>query len=229
MQSSPSLLRCSRGFTLLELLVVIAIAGILLGAAALSLKGINESGKFNHAVGEISGLLEQARAYAIAQNTYVWVAFYEIAPAGNQPLEVYVGSFASNDGTDPFNWAGSVTLPSPGTAGSTTLSPISKLYRYRGLHLQTTTLPQAPATPNLPASAPVFKCTTPGGIALSQTGAYYGVIEFTPTGAAHNAANPIESIWLGLQPSLSPTVLDTHNIASLKISGLTGLTTLNRL
>ena len=50
----------------------------------------------------------------------------------------------------------------------------------------------------------------------------YWLIQFTPTGAARTSANPIDSVWLGMQPSLSATGVDTHNIASIKVSGLTG-------
>jgi prepilin-type N-terminal cleavage/methylation domain-containing protein len=222
-----------RAFTLIELLVVLAIMAILMVVSMLSFQGMNNSGKFNKAVGEISGILEQGRAYAVAQNTYVWVVFYENDPA-NGPKEVYVGSFTSNDGTDPFNWTGSVTLPTPGTVGTTTLTQIARTYHYQGLHLQTTTLPNAPTSPNLPATGttiPNFQLTAQGSsgtVSLSNASPVYWLIQFTPTGAARNSANTINSIWFGLQPALSQTVLDTHNIASMDVDGLSGLTTVYR-
>ncbi|MCE0496840.1 MAG: prepilin-type N-terminal cleavage/methylation domain-containing protein [Methylacidiphilales bacterium] len=231
MRLHPQQTRRVRAFTLLELLVVLAIMAILVGGSVLTMQGINNSEKFAKALNEISEILEQGRAYAVAQDTYVWVVLYENIPANNGPRDVYVGAFASNDGTDPFNWSGSVTMPSPGTVGSTTLSQIIRLYHYTGLHLQTTTLPDAPSNPNYPATAPVFQITAQsplGPVALSNSSSVYWVIQFTPTGAAHNGANPIDSIWFGMQPSLSQTIFDTHNIASMTVSGLTGLTTTYR-
>ncbi len=244
MKLHPLRSRRVRAFSLIELLVVIAIMVILVAGATLSFRGINSSGNFNKALNDISGVLEQARAYAVAQDTYVWVALYENIPASGGPKEVYVGTFASNDGTDPFNWTGpvTVTLP-PGTVGSTgtTLTQIIRTYHYKGLHLQTGTLPNAPTTPNLPATAsttppaPIFQCTAQsdsGPVTLTSAGtgtiSVYWVVQFTPTGAARNSANTINSIWFGLQPSLSKTVLDTKNIASMEVNGLTGLTTVYR-
>jgi prepilin-type N-terminal cleavage/methylation domain-containing protein len=226
-------LRRARAFTLVELLVVVAIMALLVAVGTVSLQGISSSGKFDKALTEISGILEQGRAYAVAQDTYVWVVFYENVPASG-PREVFVGAFASNDGTDPFNWAGTVTMPSPGTFGSTTLSAVTRLYSFRGLHLQTTSMPDAPTAPSipsLPASTPVFQVTgrdDSGPVTLSGSSPVYWVIQFTPTGAAHNGPNPIDSIWLGLEPSVSQAVTNSPNVASLKVNGLTGLTTIYR-
>jgi prepilin-type N-terminal cleavage/methylation domain-containing protein len=228
-----------RGFSLLELLAVITIMAILASLAVLSFRGMNSSGNFNKAVDEISGILEQGRSYAMGQNTYVWIVLYENAPA-NSPTSVFVAAFASGDGTDPFGWSSTpatVTVP-PGTVNGTTLTQIIRVHRYKGLNLETTTLPSAPSNSATPATnpatppataAPVFQLTTQsdaGQIQLANAGtgaiSTYWLIQFTPTGAARTSANPIDSVWLGMQPSLSATGVDTHNIASIKVSGLTG-------
>ena len=234
MRPSPFHSHRIRAFTLVELLVVMGIMSILVVLSTLALRGINNSGQFNRAVSEISGTLDQARAYAIAQDTYVWVVLYENTPVNNAPLEVYVGTFASSDGTDPFNWTGSVSLPTPGIVASTTLTQITRISHYKGLHLQTTTLPNVSSNPNFPAtgtSIPNFQCTVQsdsGPLTLSNTSTVYWLIQFTPTGAARNGANPISAIWFGLQPSYSQTALDLHNIASLEVNGVTGMTTTYR-
>ncbi len=226
--------RQRNAFTLIELLVVVTIMAIIVGFAAVSWQNMNSAGRFNKALREISGILEQGRAYAVAQDTYVWVALYQNTPANNGPLETFVATFASNDGTDPFNWAGSVTMPSPGIVGSTTLSQITRMYYYKGVCLLTgtgTSLPKAPTNPNFPASSPVFQCTgqsDSGPVTLPSPSSLYCVIQFTPTGAARNGPNPIDSIWLGMQPSFSKTTLDPHNITSMKVNGFTGLTTIYR-
>jgi prepilin-type N-terminal cleavage/methylation domain-containing protein len=232
-----------RGFSLLELLAVITIMAILASLAVLSFRGINSSGNFNKAVDEISGILEQGRSYATAQNTYVWIVFYENAPASS-PKSVFVTGFASGDGTDPFGWpatTASVSVP-PGTVNTTTLSQIIRVHRYKGLHIQTDTMPSAPNSPGTAATnpatapvAPVFQLTTQsdsGPVQLANAGSgtisTYWLIQFTPTGAARNSANPIDSVWFGLQPSLPGGAVDAHNIASIKISGLTGAVAIYR-
>ncbi|MDD5350118.1 MAG: prepilin-type N-terminal cleavage/methylation domain-containing protein [Chthoniobacteraceae bacterium] len=214
-----------RAFTLIELLVVMAIMALLIALSTLGVRSLNSAGKFDKAISDISGTLELARSYAIAQNTYVWVVLYENVPSNNGPLEVYVGSFASNDGTDFLNWTGSQTVPSPG------LTPLARLAHFKGLHLQTTTLPKVSSNPSFPATIPSFQCTGQsdlGPVTLSDASPVYWVIQFTPTGAARNGPTPVESIWLGVQPSLSQAVQDMHNPASLKVNGFTGLTTIYR-
>jgi prepilin-type N-terminal cleavage/methylation domain-containing protein len=223
--------RC-RGFSLIELLAVLTIMALLVSAAVVGIRSINDSGKFNQALNNLAGVLEESRAYANAQDTYVWVVIYQNTPASGAP-DVFVGSFASNDGTDPLNWAGSVTLPSPGTVGSTTLKAVTHFYHFKGLHLLavTSTSPGTPTSPSPPASTPNFICTAPsdsGPVALSQTNPTYWVIQFTPHGAAHIGPNPISSIWLGLQPAYGATAVDAKNIASIEVNGLTGLSTIYR-
>ena len=227
MRRHPNHTRRQRAFTLIELLVVMVIIALMVALSRLAIEGVSSSGKFNASLSSVSGILEQGRAYAIAQDTYVWVVFYEYTPPGGGPLEVYAGAFGSNDGTDPYNWAGTQTLPYSG------LTSVTRLYHFKGLHLQTTSLPNAPTTGtlNYPASVPIFQTTAQnvsGTITLPAPGAVYWVVQFTPSGAARNAANPIESIWLGFQPSFSPTAFDTHNVASMKVNGFTGLTTIYR-
>jgi prepilin-type N-terminal cleavage/methylation domain-containing protein len=222
--------RRAKAFSLVELLVVMAIAALLITGTVMSLRGIGTAGRFDKALGDISGLFEQARAYAVAQDTYVWVVLYENAPA-NGPLEVYARAFASSDGTDPFGWTGTMAFPTPGSYNGTALTAITRFYYFKGVHLQTASMPNAPSSPNLPATSPVFQCTgqnDSGSVALSGSSSTYWIIQFTPTGSARVSANPIDSIWLGLQPSLSQSVLDTHNIASMKVNGLNGMTTVYR-
>ncbi len=234
MRRQPKQSRRQGAFTLIELLVVIGIMALVVAFSRLAIEGLSSSGKFSASLSGISGILEQGRAYAIAQDTYVWVVFYEYAPPGGGPMEVYAGAFGSNDGTDPYNWSGAQTLPFSG------LTSVTRLYHFKGIHLQTTgiTLPNAPTTGslNFPANsssnAPNFTNTVQtvaGPVNLSAANVTtYWVVQFTPSGAARNAANPVESIWLGFQPSFSPTAFDSHNLASMKVNGFTGLTTIYR-
>src|SRR5271156_3169623 len=96
-----------RAFSLVEMLVVITTVAILTVVAIPSLMGPTSSGRMNSNLLEISSLLERARQYAIAQNTYVWVVFQPATnSSGMKTLTVAI--VASNDGTDPASpssWA----------------------------------------------------------------------------------------------------------------------------
>jgi prepilin-type N-terminal cleavage/methylation domain-containing protein len=223
------------GFTLIELLVVLFIMVILVAAAMYSMRGVSDSGKFNQALNDISGVLEEGRAYANAQDTYVWVCLYQNTPASNTSLDVYAAAYASNDGTDPLNWAGTVTLPTPATSGSTTFRALTKLYHFTGVHLVTDTSLIPSITPNaaFPASTPTFQTTTPsssGTVTLpsASSGASYWVIQFTPNGMARTSASPVSAIWMGLQPAHGTAALDNKNVAGIEVNGLTGLSTIFR-
>src|SRR5206468_11739147 len=66
------------GFTLLELLIVIGIIGLLMVLIVPAFTNIKSGGDFTSAVYGIQGLLDSARTYAKANNTYVFVGFAEV-------------------------------------------------------------------------------------------------------------------------------------------------------
>src|ERR1700730_15470822 len=70
-------LRGEGGFTFVELLVVTAIIGVLMALVTPAVKGVKSAGDVTSAAYTIKGVLEQARTFATANNTYVWVGFYE--------------------------------------------------------------------------------------------------------------------------------------------------------
>src|SRR5439155_9960440 len=65
------------GFTLLELLIVIGIIAVLLVLIAPALTTIKSGTDVTSAAYTIKGVLDTARTYAKANNTYTWVGFYE--------------------------------------------------------------------------------------------------------------------------------------------------------
>jgi type II secretory pathway pseudopilin PulG len=120
-------------FTLIELLVVIAILIVLTALLAPALTSLKSAGDVNSAADTIKGVVEQARNYAMANNTYTWVGLFEEdaststpAVAGNGRL--VMSTVASSDGTSVY---GSGT----GAIDPTKLKQIGKLVKINNVHL----------------------------------------------------------------------------------------------
>jgi len=134
-QSTLNLVRA--GFTLVELLIVIGIIAVLLVLIAPAFTTIKSAGDVTSAAYTIKGVLDTARTYAKANNTYTWVGFYE-EDVSQPPTTVGVGRIvmsivASKDGTtvyDPNN---------PTTINPTKLIQVGKLTKIENVHLATFT------------------------------------------------------------------------------------------
>lgn len=137
-----------RGFTLLELLIVVGIIALLLVLIAPAFTTIKSAGDVTSAVYAIQGLLENARTYAKANHTYVFVGFAEVdssvdpsvspqVTTGPTPYgRVAVAVVASKDGTRQFNYA----INNQGSdwtanySNGANLIALGKLQRYENLH-----------------------------------------------------------------------------------------------
>lgn len=141
-------------FTLIELVVVIAIIAVLtvlLVPAFSNLRGAND---LTNAAYTITGALEQARNYAMANNTFVWVGFYEEATVATSPTNAtppYPGKgrlilamVAAKDGTancqDPASNTGTRI---PLTASQ--IIQIGKLIKIENIHMTDIGPPPSPA------------------------------------------------------------------------------------
>src|SRR6266436_5445791 len=96
----------TRGFTLLELLVVMGIIALLMALVAPAFTNIKSAGDVTSAAYTIKGVLDTARTYSKANNTYTWVGFFEedasqesTNPATAGPGRVVISIVASKDGT----------------------------------------------------------------------------------------------------------------------------------
>ena len=78
-------------FTLLELMTVIGIIAILMVLIAPAFTSIKTGSDVTTAAYTIKGALDQARTYAMANNTYTWVGFFEENVASTTPGTAGVG------------------------------------------------------------------------------------------------------------------------------------------
>ncbi len=128
------------GFTLFELLVVMGIIVVMMLLITPAFTSIKSAGDATSAAYTVKGVLEQARSYAMANNTYTWVGFYEedVSKASTNPAtsgtgRVVMSIVASKDGTivyDPNSLA---------KVDTTRLIQVGKLTKIENVHLATFT------------------------------------------------------------------------------------------
>ncbi len=130
-------------FTLLELLIVIGIIALLLVLLAPAFTTIKSAGDVTNAAYTIKGVLDTARTYAKANNTYSWVGFYEengsnltspnldVPAVGRIIMSIVASKDGSNLGADPSSSAtGTENWIDP-----TQLTQVGKLVKIDNSHL----------------------------------------------------------------------------------------------
>lgn len=143
---NASTLQRRNAFTLLELLIVIGIIALLMILIVPAFTTIKSAGDFAYAVYGIQGLLENARTYAKANHTYVFVGFAEVDPSVNPSVSpqtpsppygrVAVAAVASKDGTRQYQYltSGQGNDWTANYSDGSHLVAIGKLRRYENLH-----------------------------------------------------------------------------------------------
>jgi len=128
-------------FTLFELLIVLGIVGLLMVLIAPAFTTIKGGTDVTSAAYSIKGVLDTARTYAKANNTYTWVGFYEedvsrpsVIPAPNPTCPSCVGRLvmsivASKDGTNVYGSSGAATID------ATRLIQVGKLVKIENVHV----------------------------------------------------------------------------------------------
>ena len=139
---SPQRERAS-AFTLIELLVVIGIIALLMVLVVPAFTNIKSGTDATGAAYTVKGALDTARTYAKANNTYVWVGFFEedgsipsaspTATPGNG--RIVISTVASKDGTEVYTSVGSPAADMD--TGGTKLSQVGKLVKLDNMHLRT--------------------------------------------------------------------------------------------
>jgi prepilin-type N-terminal cleavage/methylation domain-containing protein len=118
-------------FTLLELLIVISIIALLLVLMGPAFTSLKSGTDVTSAAYTIKGVLDTARTYAQANNTYTWVGFFE-EDISNPPNpgtgRVVMSIVASKDGTNIYG-SGTVVID------PTKLLQVGKLIKIDNIHL----------------------------------------------------------------------------------------------
>src|SRR6266480_1543664 len=124
------------GFTLVEMMVVVAIIAILMVLVVPAFTNLKSAGDATSAAYTIKAALDTARTYAKANNTYVWVGFFEediTNPLNPGTGRVVISIVASKDGTMIYNPS------SPAKITTTRLVQVGKLIKIENVHLWTHT------------------------------------------------------------------------------------------
>jgi prepilin-type N-terminal cleavage/methylation domain-containing protein len=199
----------SCGFSLVEVLIVLSIIAIL-SIISIPLMGISSAGNVNAAVSDISLLLNQSRAYAMAHNSYVWIGFSE-EPATN-PTELAVGVVAGASGQ------------STDLSSGTTYFPISKVHVFNQLTLKKVS--SLPSIPSGTAASGDDIFSSAGATQFTQSSAgtnltFSQILQYDPQGTAsaiNTATGATHQVQIGLQPLRG----NLSNVAVLQVTSLTG-------
>jgi prepilin-type N-terminal cleavage/methylation domain-containing protein len=241
------------GFTLVELMVVIGIIAILMVLVVPAFTTLKSAGDVTDAAYTVKELLEQARTYAKANDTFVWVGFKEVNVSQDSSVtpqsigtgRVAIAVVASKDGTRRYDVT-STSLSSPAWTnynGGANLVGLTKLRHLENMHLATTlptsgnmTRPSLTSNNYVIGSAPasVTPFDWPLGSALN-AGQYsfQKVINFDPQGVARiqystNSNEIVPYIEIGLQQTHGTTVSSSTNVAAIQVGGVSGNVTIYR-
>ena len=131
--------RLTSGLTLIELLVVIGIMILLTALLTPAFTNLKSAGDVTSAAYTIKGVLEQARTYAMANNTYTWVGLYEEdgSQSSTNPPTPGVGRLvmsvvASKDGTTVYDPNSNLN---PDPIDPSKLVQLTKLVKIDNVHL----------------------------------------------------------------------------------------------
>lgn len=126
-------------FSLVELLLAMGTMALMMAFALPAVGPLYTAGDATKAAYDVAGVLENARAYALANHTYVWVGFFEEDAVRGDAVagtgRIILSTVASRDGTliyDPNSVASPAKAISPGR-----LLQVQKLVKIENMRLMT--------------------------------------------------------------------------------------------
>ena len=229
-------------FTLLELLIVMGIIGVLLVLVAPAFTYIKGGTDVTSDAYTIQGVLDTARTYAKANNTYTWVGFFEEdvsqpseSPALGGTGRVIMSIVASKNGTMVYsgNLSSPFTLDDPPNQAA--FIQVGKLTKIDNVHLGFSP-PSTPPTeydtrPPVASSASQIGDNAPPNPYLTfhypvggSQYAFTKVIQFNPRGEgvidnSNYSMAPVSEI--GVQPTHGTSV-DPINPVAIQFTGFGG-------
>lgn len=195
------------GFSLIELLCVVAIMSLLIGASGLVASNAGGESQMVSDTYKLADLIQQVKATAIAQNTYVWMALSsDVMIDGNQYLCVAVQAAKNGQSAD---WTASVR-------------PLTKMVSLRNLTLNKDIYSRLTERSSMqPSTVDVSNCKW-ATITLVPPGSkspveFKNIIAFGPDGEIRiDPTTPNQYLGIGLQSV-------TKNFAAgIQITGLSG-------
>ena len=235
----------SAAFSLLELLVVMAIIMLMMALAIPAFNSIKGGGDITKAAYDVAGALEMAATYARANNTYVWVGFFEedsaATPATAGFGRLVISIVCSKDGTQIVSPTGAGQASPPGR-----LTQIGKLIKIDRMHFGDVSNPANPDSkgagtswdqrPNVGVGSTTYRIgqTTPNNTIFpfqypvgSDTAVaqytFNKTIQFSPQGEAvmNTSYSTVPWLEIGLQPAHG-NVADTaaKNIVAVQVAGI---------
>ena len=229
----PFARQTAAAFSLLELLAVIGILAIIALFALPAFTGIKGGTDAAKAIYDLSGLLEKARAYAVTQNTYVWVGAAEVdaslspdaVPQRTGTGRIAFSAVASKDGTKIYDETQEIESDWNAKVEGR-LTQIEKLMRLENmllsdaLDLARPTVAAASRLANTSCES-VLAFTYPLSSGSAQYTFQKKVIQFDPQGRAQivrsNGASTGQWIEIALQARTN-----SANVAAVHLHGLTG-------
>jgi Tfp pilus assembly protein FimT len=183
-----------------------AIMGLMLVLVVPVTSALRGAGSVNDATLNIALILEQARSYAMANNTYVWVGFTD--GTSNGTPRVVVSAVAGTSGL------------ASDISSSATYRPVIKVKSFENVRIQPEVSPALAGREIADNVSDSSIGTFTQRVANTDT-QFRQVIQFDPKGSARIKASQSRWIEMGLQPSQSSASAN-ENVTAFQIAGLTG-------
>jgi prepilin-type N-terminal cleavage/methylation domain-containing protein len=208
-------LRNRGGFSLVEMMCVLAVVSVMMSIAWPTVVSLVSGNRLSNNAYQLSDVMQQARATAMARHTYVWVGFYSYTDASGVPA-VMVASVSGNSGqsTDLAN-NNCVLTEKPTILKSAAISAATAYATLPGYDSSVTTTDVA---------AQGYSFPNPMTVEGKANVTFTDVIAFGPDGQANQVQSGgglllVECLGMGLQQE--PTSSKLH-VAAIQLRGLSG-------